>query len=142
MYAEVKQYIDGCYECDISKSSTQRPTGLLDPLPVPPAPWEWMSMDFCTGFPCTVDGYDSIIVFVDMLTKLVHIRPCTKKGLDAFKVATLFEEEVIKHHGVPRHIVSDRDSVLTSNAWKELVKRLNSKCNYSTAYHPQTDGQD
>ena len=140
LHTDVLEYIDGCYECAINKSSTQAPSGLLQPLPTPSHPWEWVSMDFVTGFPCTEDGYDAMVVFVDMLTKLVHIRPCTKKGLDTAAVVKMFEEEVLKHHGIPRHIVSDRDKVLTSAAWKELLKRLNSSTEFSSTYHPETDG--
>ena len=141
MAKDVKEYIEGCYECSVNKSSTQAPTGLLQPLPTPKKPWEWMSMDFITGLPCTEGGQDALLVFVDMLTKLVHLRPCTKKGLTSEVVADMFEDEIIRHHGVPAHIVSDRDPVLTSVFWKEVIKRLNSHCNFSTSFHPQTDGQ-
>jgi hypothetical protein len=97
-------------------------------------------MDFITGLPQTESGFDSIVVFVDKLTKMVHLAPCTK-GLTADGVASLFMDNVFRHHGVPAKIISDRDTKLTADFWREVTKRLGSKCNFSTANHPQTDGQ-
>jgi hypothetical protein len=98
-------------------------------------------MDFITGLPQTLKGEDAIVVWVCKLTKLVHLVPFNKKGMDSELLAEMFLREVFRHHGVPSVIVSDRDPKMTSVFWKEVMARLGSKCSFSTAFHPQSDGQ-
>jgi hypothetical protein len=140
MASEVRKWVKQC-DCQRNKASTKKPYGQPQMLEVPHTPWHTITMDFITGLPQTENGFDSIAVFVDKLTKMVHLAPFTNKGLNADGVANLFMEQVFKLHGVPARIVSDRDSKLTAQFWKEVTARLGSKCNFSTAYHPQTDGQ-
>jgi penicillin V acylase-like amidase (Ntn superfamily) len=96
-------------------------------------------MDFIEGSPLS-DGADVILVVVDRLTKYAHflalLHPYT-----AQQVAHLFLDNVVRLHGVPTSIVSDRDAIFTSTMWREIMKALGTTLNYSTAHHPQTDGQ-
>ena len=139
--SEVQRYVATCDSCCKHKSERQRPIGLLQPLPVPHQPWETVTMDFVTSLPQTADGKDTVVVFVDKLTKMCHLFPTTAKGLDARKVAHVFLDQVFRHHGIPENIISDRDVRFTNDFWHEVLLRLGSFCNLSTAYHPQTDGQ-
>ena len=97
-------------------------------------------MDLITDLPLTKKGYTAIVVFVDRLSKMVHLAPCTKK-VTAERAAELFEDHVWKHHGIPQSIVSDRDIRFQSQLWKELNSRVGASLRMSTAKHPQTDGQ-
>ena len=137
--SDVARYVKYCPSCQMVKPSNQLPAGLLHPLPVPGQPWESVSMDMVTDLPQTIKGFDSITVFVDRLTKMVHLAP-SKKTDKASDVADLFIKEVFSRHGMPKQLVSDRGSVFTSNFWKEFMEQLQCKHAMSTAYHPQTDG--
>ena len=96
-------------------------------------------MDFITDLP-TSDGYDTFLVVIDRVTKMSHFIPC-KKSQDAQQFATLFLKEIIRLHGIPRDIITDRGSLFTSDLWKEITEKLGIERRLSTAFHPQTDGQ-
>jgi transposase InsO family protein len=97
-------------------------------------------MDFIVGLPRTWDVYDSIWVIVDKLTKVAHFIH-VKTTYSGAHLAELYMSRIVCLHGVPKKIVSDRGTQFTSRFWKRLRKSMDTKLNFSSAYHPQTDGQ-
>ena len=96
-------------------------------------------MDFITGLPRTTNGYDAIWVIVDRLTKSAHFL-AIKVSHSIEQLAQLYVKEVIRLHGVPKSIVSDRDGRFTSHFWECVQNALGTKLKFSTTFHPQTDG--
>ena len=139
MAQTVKSYVKACNTCARIKARTTKPLGKLDPLPKATRPWDTLSMDFITGLPL-VEGYDAIATFVDTFTKQAHFIPFSTK-IDSHQFARLYFENVFRHHGLSRCIISDRDPLFTSHFWRSLMTQLRTRLNMSTAYHPQTDGQ-
>jgi transposase InsO family protein len=140
MHKDIMNYVARCEVCQRAKHDTQRPQGLLNPLEVPPHPWHTISLDFITHLPLTKHHHDAILVVIDKMTKMAHFIPTTST-VNAPATARLILENVVKNHGLPTAIVSDRDPRFTSSFWRELWRLLGSTLKMSTAYHPQTDGQ-
>ncbi|KAL0539556.1 hypothetical protein IC582_023772 [Cucumis melo] len=140
MKREVAEFISRCLVCQQVKAPRQKPAGLLQPLSIPEWKWENVSMDFITGLPRTLRGFTVIWVVVDRLTKSAHFVP-GKSTYTASKWAQLYMSEIVRLHGVPVSIVSDRDARFTSKFWKGLQTAMGTRLDFSTAFHPQTDGQ-
>ena len=141
---DVKSYVRGCDVCLTSKAVCHKPYGDLQSLPVPTHRWKDLSMDFVTGLPLSADwkgnSYDSILVIVDQLTKMVHYEP-VKVTIDALRLAEVIIDVVVRHHGLPDLIVTDRGSLFTSKFWSSLCYFLGVKRRLSTAFYLQTDSQ-
>ena len=127
---DVAQFVYACLTCQISKVEHQKPAGLLTPLDVPEWKWDNISMDFVTSLPNTPRGHDAIWVVVDRLTKLAHFIPINITFLVA-QLAEIYIRDIVKLHGVPSSIVSDRDPRFTSRFWKSLQEALGSKLRLS-----------
>ncbi|GJP49600.1 hypothetical protein CLOM_g8787 [Closterium sp. NIES-68] len=140
MVTDVQRYVAACPICQQMKSSHQRPTGLLQPLEPPQRPWQHVTMDFVTGLPAGPSGNDAVLVVVDRLTKMAHFAPC-RTTITAEETARLFITTVVRLHGIPAAIISDRDPKFTSKFWQDTWARYGTRLQFSSAYHPQTDGQ-
>ena len=137
---DVKEYVARCDSCQRMKSGLQN-RGPLIPLPIPERPWESVSMDFISNLPWIKEhDYDAILVFVDRLTKMVHLVPCNM-GATAETVAQLFVHHVWRLHGLPASLISDRDGRFTQPFFREVARITGVKQCLTTAYHPQGDGQ-
>ncbi|KAL0549834.1 hypothetical protein IC582_014323 [Cucumis melo] len=140
MKREVANFVSRCLVCQHVKAPSQKPAGLLQPLSVPGWKWKSVSMDFITGLPRSLKGYIVIWVVVDRLTKSDHFVP-RKSTYTASKWEQLYMTEIVRLHGVPVSIVSDRDARFKSKFWKGLQLALGTRLDFSTTFHPQTDGQ-
>jgi hypothetical protein len=139
MDADIYDYVTSCGTCARWKHTNAKKNGKLIPIPIPEECWEVVSMDFITGLPES-DGYDSICTVVDKLSK----RPkyiAVNTTDDAETVAHFFFDNVVRHHGLPATIISDRDPKFTSKFWKSLAKIMGIKLKMTTAYRAQADGQ-
>ena len=140
MKRDIARYVSICLTCQRVKAEHQRPGGALQPIQIPEWKWEDISMDFVVGLPRTTNGFDAIWVIVDRLTKSAHFL-AIRISYSMEQLAQLYLKEIVRLHGVPRTIISDRDSRFTSHFWECVQSALGTKLKFSTAFHPQTDGQ-
>ncbi|GJZ18959.1 putative reverse transcriptase domain-containing protein [Tanacetum coccineum] len=140
MKADIATYVSKCLTCAKVKAEHQRPSGLLVQPKIPEWKWDNITMDFVTKLPKTSQGYDTIWVIVDRLTKSAIFTPMRETDpMD--KLARIYLKEVVTRHGIPVSIICDRDPRFASNFWRSLQNALGTNLDMSTAYHPQTDGQ-
>lgn len=139
MQSDIRKFVEKCVVCQKSKCCSTNES-LYQPFPIPNRPWESISMDFVLGFPKTQRGFDNVFVVVDWFRKMAHFLPC-KSTNDASYISGLFLKEVVRIHGLPLTIVSEKDSKFVGHFWRILWEKLGTNLTSSSAYHPQTDGQ-
>ena len=135
----IGHYVATCNLCLQTKVQHQKPTGELQPLPVPEEHWDIMSMDFIVKLPES-RGYDAIMVVVDLVGKHAHFME-TVTMITATGAANLYLQHVWKHHGLPHKVISDCGAQFITEFMRELYRLLGIEIGTSTAYHPKTDGQ-
>src|ERR1044072_9337457 len=140
MKKQVAEYVAACLTCQKAKVEHQKPAGKLRSLDVPEWKWDNTSMYFVTALPLTRKKLDAIWVIVDRLTKTAHFI-LIKLSYTVEQLAEIYVAEIVRLHGIPSSIVSDRDPRFTSRFWGALQEALGTKLKLSSAYHPQTDGQ-
>lgn len=139
MKQDVVDYVSRCAICQQNKNLNLSPAGLLQPIPLPELVWDEVTMDFIEGLP-KLDGVDTIFVVVDRITKYAHFIPLRHPFM-APMVAAAFVKEIVRLHGIPKSIISNRDKIFLSLFWKELFRLQGTALKRSTTHHPQTDGQ-
>ncbi|GJT35726.1 putative reverse transcriptase domain-containing protein [Tanacetum coccineum] len=140
MKADIATYVSKCLTCASVKAEHQRPSGLLVQPEIPEWKWDNIMMDFITKLPRSSQGFDTIWVIVDQLTKSDHFLPIRENDpLD--KLARLYLNRIVARHRIPASIICDRDGRFTSNFWRSFQKALGTDISMSTAYHPETDSQ-
>ena len=139
MTRDIRQVVSTCPICQKIKHTRHLPYGLLQPIPIPTHPFEVVTMDFIGELPRS-NGYDSIFVLVCKLTKYAFFIPCNT-NLTEKKAAQLFFDKIVTHVGLPKQIISDRDTRWRNLFWREVCESMGSKRALTTAYHPQADGQ-
>jgi hypothetical protein len=140
MKREIARYISECDICQRVKASHLKIAGVLQPLPSPSWKWEDISMDFIVGLPNTSQRHDSIWIIVDRLTKTAHFLPM-HTTYNAKKYAEIYLDQIVRLHGVPKTIISNRGAQFIACFWEQLQHSLGTKLIRSSAYHPQTNGQ-
>ena len=126
--------------CIVPRPRRHRPYGALQPLPIPEKAWQTVTFDFIVKLPKTARGNDSVCVFVDKLTKMVHFVAC-REDLTAKDFAELYIDQIWRLHGLSNEFITDRDSRFTSAFWKGVTELIGTKHVMSSSFHPQTDGQ-
>jgi hypothetical protein len=143
MRRDIQEYVKSCEVCQRMKVPRRKAYGKLESLPIPKGPWQDISMDFIVGLPPSLHqgiACDSILVIVDRFSKMVLLTPCVST-IDAQGLGQLVLEKVVAKYGAPRTIVSDRGSLFTSTYFGTMCDYLATRRLFSTAFHPQTDGQ-
>lgn len=140
--ADVDTFCKSCVTCKTSKPANHTPYRLLNTLKVPMCPWETISIDFIGPLPKSknlLGTFDMIMVIICHLTSMVHLVP-TKQTYQAKDIAEVIFDRVYKHHGMPKNIVSNRDTLFTSTFWNHLNELTGVELRISSSYHPQSDG--
>lgn len=133
----VQEHVSACSVCQRNKTEALHPAGLLQPLEVPSQVWADISLDFIEGLP-RVNGKSVILTVVDRFSKYAHFIPLSHP-YTAATVTKAFFDAIVRLHGFPVSIVSDRDPVFTGHVWRDLFKMAGVQLRMSTAFHPQTD---
>ena len=139
MDADTRPFVHACTVCARAKSSHQPAAGLLRPLPIPGRPWSHIGLDFVTGLPPS-NGHTVILTVVDRFSKAAHFIALPKLPT-ASETAQLLVQHVVRLHGIPADLVSDRGPQLISQVWKAFCRALGASVSPSSGFHPQTNGQ-
>ncbi|KAK2908400.1 hypothetical protein Q8A73_009473 [Channa argus] len=136
---DTREFVAACATCPRGKTPKKPPDGLLQPLPIPSRPWSHIALDFVTGLPPS-HGNTTILTIIDRFSKAVHFVPLPKLPT-ATETAELLNQHVLRLHGIPRDIVSDRGPQFVSQVWKAFCKALGATVSLSSGFHPQSNGQ-
>jgi transposase len=140
MKVDIAKYVAECDTCHRVKASHLKSVGVLQPATIPLWKWDDISKNFIVALPLTAKKKDSIWVIVDRLTKTAHfIAVHTTYSVQDY--AELYIDQIVRLHGIPKTIVSDRGTQLVARFWEQLHESLGTKLIRSSSYHPQTDGQ-
>jgi len=140
MKKNIAEFVAQCTSCQQVKIEHQKSGGLMQTIEIPTWKWEAINMDFIMGLPRSNHKFDSIWVIVDRLTKSAHFLP-VRSTYTAEDYAKLYIKEIVRLHGVPVSIISDRGAQFTAHFWRSFQRGLGTQVNLSTTFHPQTDGQ-
>ena len=140
MHGDVTRYVESCHICQTAKEDRRKRMGDARAHQVPEAPWDVVHLDWISGFKPSPEGYDSVLVFVDALTGMVHLQAC-KKTDTSKDTAKHFVRNVVRLHGMPKGVVSDRDIRLRAHFWRALQQRLGTELRFTTAYTPNSNGK-
>jgi hypothetical protein len=140
MKVDIVNYMARCLECQQVKAEHKHMAGLLQPHAILESKWEVISMDFIVGLPLMARRHDSIFLVVDTLTKSVHFIP-VRTTYQAPDIARVFISEIVRLHGVPKRIISDRGWMFTGRFWTSFQEALGTQLNFSTVYHLEIDGK-
>ena len=140
MTTRVGEYVTTCDACQRNKPSQRLTPGLLMPIASPTRAAHTWTMDLITQLPKSRSGNDAIVVWVCKFSKLRHYAAC-KTAIAAPALARLFLSTVVRHHGLPECIISDRDPRFTAHFWRAFWASMGSTLSMGTAYHPESDGQ-
>ncbi len=139
LHSDITQFVQKCDTCNISKSSHQRPAGLLHPLPIPQRPWSHIAIDFVTDLPNS-NHFTTILTIIDRFSKACRLIPLPKLPT-AFETAEALLQNVFRFYGLPEDIVSDRGPQFTSRVWRAFCQQLNINVSLTSGYHPESNGQ-
>ena len=139
MKAMIADYVRGCLTCAATKPLLQKPAGTLRPLPIPDKPWRVITIDFVGPLPRTADYFNYVLVVQDKFSKMAHFI-ATTTNVTAEETAKMLLENVVRLHGLPEAIISDRGHEFTANLFQQLWTAFGTDLRLSTAYHPQSDG--
>jgi hypothetical protein len=139
MKTDIVNYVARCLECQQVKDEHRHLAGLLQPHAIPESKWEVILMDFIVGFPLMARRHDSIFIVVDTLTKSAHFIH-VRTTYQAPDIARVFISDIVRLHGVPKRIISDRGSVFTGLFLTSFQEALGTQLNFSNVYHSETDG--
>ena len=139
MKRDIADFVARCLECQWVKAEHQHPMGLLQPHSIPEWKWDVISIYFITRLPISVRRHDAIMVVVDHFTNVAHFI-LVRSSYNEAMVAKIYMEQVVKLHKIPKKIIFDRDPVFTSSLWRSMQRELGTQLNFSSTYHPETDG--
>jgi hypothetical protein len=141
MTDDCEEHVRTCDKCARNKANRHAEYGHLQPQTPPERPWSRVGVDFITDLPKTKRGNDSIMVIVDYGTKMVHLDPCSMQGMTGIQASKLIRRNIIRLHGVPDEITSDRGPQFVNDFAATLSEQIQTKLNATTAYHPRGNGQ-